>query len=268
MTRKVVLSRKGFDLSAGGKPSFIYGNRLITLPIPGDGTSGISYDRLRFDDQYSLQHVMREVGIPAYSDCHLDPDLHSATYSNRDDHWRPSFGQAEKQETRLKNGGVGPGDVFLFYGWFKEIQKGNNGRFQYVRNARDLHVIYGYMIVDSVLDLGDPKIEVPSYIQYHPHVMNRINYGKQNRIYSGIEAGLFQYHKDLVLTRQGESRSRWELPSFFAKEEFAAKVNRAKLPNGNVALDFIGRNSQELLITSSEQVLEWALNIIRRIPKG
>lgn len=52
MARKLILSRKGFDSSAGGKPSFIYGDRLISLPIPEENNSGISYDQLRFDDQF------------------------------------------------------------------------------------------------------------------------------------------------------------------------------------------------------------------------
>lgn len=62
MTKKVILSRKGFDSSSGGKPSFIYGDRLISLPIPGEG-SGIGYKDISFDQNTKLDKVMREVGI-------------------------------------------------------------------------------------------------------------------------------------------------------------------------------------------------------------
>lgn len=233
MPRKVILSRKGFDSSAGGKPSFIYGDRLITLPIPGEGGSGISYDQLRFDDQFTLQQVMRNVGIPDYRDCHLDPDLHHSTHPERHQQWKAAFGQAQQQETRLKNGKVGVGDVFLFFGWFKEIRKGSSGKFEYFQNAQNLHVIYGYLVVDEVFDLGDSKVKVPTHLRYHPHVVNRSSYGKKNRIYSGSDAGIFHCHKDLVLTRKGESRSRWELPGFFEKEEFGGKAESTRLPNGN-----------------------------------
>lgn len=266
MPRKLILSRKGFDSSAGGRPSFIYGDRLITLPIPGDARCGISYDQLRFDDKVSLKQVMSEVEISDYQHCHLDLDLHYWTHPKRHKQWKAAFGQAEQQEARLQKGKVGVGDIFLFYGWYKQIRS-RSGRFEYIKNSRNLHVIYGYMVVDEVFDLGDPKLEVPTLLDYHPHVVNRSRYGRKNRIYCGADTGIFQYHKDLVLTRDGESRSRWELPGFFENEAFGGKAERRILPNGNVALDFVGRNNQELLITSSEPVLEWANKLMRSVPK-
>jgi hypothetical protein len=266
INRKVILSRKGFDKNAGGKPSFIFEDRLITLPIPGDGSSGISHDHLRFDDRISLQQVMRDVGIQAYQDCHLDPDLYHFVYPNRHAQWRPAFGQTGGQETRLQNNSVKEGDLFLFYGWFKQIRLGRSGRFEYIQNARNLHVIYGYLEVDEVFNLEDPKVQVPDYLHYHPHVVNRANYGRRNRIYTGIKAGLFKFHNDLILTRSGQTRSRWELPVFFENEQFAGGRTIQPLENGKIAVDFVGINNQELLITSSRSVVSWAEDIISRLP--
>jgi len=209
---------------------------------------------------------MNEVGIADFQYCHLDPDLNYWTHSKRHKQWKAAFGQAGPQEARLQQGKVCVGDIFLFYGWFKQIRI-KSGRYEYIKNSRNLHVIYGYMVVDEVFDLSNPKLEVPAHLDDHPHMVNRYTYGKKNRIYCGTDAGIFQYHKDLVLTRDGESRSRWELPSFFVNEAFGGKVERRRLPNGNVALDFIGRNSQELLITSSKPVLEWADKLICSVSK-
>lgn len=109
----------------------------------------------------------------------LDPDLHYWTHPKRHRQWKAAFGQAKQQEARLQNGKVGVGDTFLFYGWFKPIRR-RGGRFEYIMNSRNLHVIYGYMVVDEVFDLGDPKLVVPDHLDYHPHVINRSGFWNIN----------------------------------------------------------------------------------------
>jgi hypothetical protein len=102
MTKKVILSRKGFDSSACGKPSFIYGDRLISLPIPGEG-SGIGYKDIFFDRNTKLDKMMQEVGIKQYdSECHLDPDIKVVSLTNRHKGWNPAFGQADIPEKVLR----------------------------------------------------------------------------------------------------------------------------------------------------------------------
>jgi hypothetical protein len=261
MPRKVILSRKGFDSSAGGKPSFIFGNRLITLPIPGNGGSGVSYDQLVFNGLTPLDQVMQEVGIRSYSDCHLDPDLERKTVPLRHPEWKAAFGQADMSEKRLKKHNVGVGDLFLFYGWFRAIHM-VNGKYTYIRNAPDLHIIYGYMEVDEVHDLSDSTVLKLDHLASHPHVVYRGSYGKDNRIYAGKKAGVFHFNKSLVLTQDGGTRSCWELPVFFEKENFGGFAEKEQLPNGNVRMKFIGRNNQELLITSTPEVVAWSEELI------
>lgn len=261
MTKKVILSRKGFDSSAGGKPSFIYGDRLITLPIPGVG-SGISYKDIFFDHNTKLDKVMEDVGIKQYySECHLDPDIKFDSITNRHNKWKPAFGQADIPEKVLKKNNIGAGDIFLFYGWFKKLDK-KDGKYKYIHNAPNLHVIFGFLEVDDILDLGDSNVTIPQYLESHPHVVNKNNYLNSNRIYIGGNAGIFHYDDSLVLTRKKEKRSRWELPSYFEKEKFLGKTNKAILQNGNVRIEFVGRNNQEVLITDSSDVVEWAEKII------
>jgi hypothetical protein len=122
MPRKVILSRKGFDSTAGGKPSFIFGDRLLSLPIPGNG-SGIRYNELRFDNHTPLDLVMKDVGILSYTDCHLDPDLIKGIYHDRHPEWKPAFGQALKSEKRLKKEKVGETTFFFFMGGLKKFNR-------------------------------------------------------------------------------------------------------------------------------------------------
>ncbi|MCM2534817.1 hypothetical protein NDK43_23850 [Neobacillus pocheonensis] len=262
MPRKVILSRKGFDSKSGGWPSFIYGNRLVSLPIPGGG-SGIFYNQLQFDSNTPLSVVMQQVGIAPYNECHLDPDLQQSFHAERPKNWKAAFGQADQFEKRLKKYGVGTGDIFLFYGWFRAIRS-VNGSYQYIKGAPNLHVIYGYMEMEEVFDLTDPGKKAPSYLVQHPHVVFREKYKNANRIYVGTNAGIFYFHDSLVLTRKGETRSRWELPSFFEKEPFMGARTIDQLPNANIGIDFRGRNNQELLITSTKEVVEWAEQLIQK----
>ena len=49
-----------------------------------------------------------------------------------------------------RNAGVGVGDVFLFFGWFKEVRQTAKG-LAYRRGAPDLHVLFGWQGVLCVL---------------------------------------------------------------------------------------------------------------------
>ncbi|CAI8922445.1 hypothetical protein EMIT0158MI4_310005 [Burkholderia ambifaria] len=37
--------------------------------------------------------------------------------------WRPALGQTGAAQGHLSNNGVGAGDVFLFFGWFRQVEK-------------------------------------------------------------------------------------------------------------------------------------------------
>ena len=52
---------------------------------------------------------------------HLDPDIDRSA-DNRLPGWRPALGQTGAAQTHLEGQGVGPGDVFLFFGWFREVE--------------------------------------------------------------------------------------------------------------------------------------------------
>ena len=129
---KVILSRKGFDSSTGGYASPILPDvRMISLPIPSDEDS-ISYSELRFDKNKTYYDLIKELKnkikycdewrkLNKETKCHLDPDIYKRIM-DREEHWKPCFGQIGGVQTHLENQGVKIGDLFLFFGWFKKTE--------------------------------------------------------------------------------------------------------------------------------------------------
>lgn len=108
---KIILSRKGFDSSAGGYPSplILEQNQLLSLPIPDDEiVTGITYKDLVFNDTLSYSDIMNDLGIKGFEhkNVHLDPDLKQSTLRNRDSSWRGMFGQCNSSQSHLSNQNV------------------------------------------------------------------------------------------------------------------------------------------------------------------
>lgn len=116
---KIILSRKGFDSSAGGASSPILPDgTLLSLPIPDTSrTSNIRCEDIRANG-VSIGIVVEDLTkqkITRRDFAHLDPDLRASAYPRLPD-WRPLFGQSDQSQTHLKNEGVTVGDLFLFFG--------------------------------------------------------------------------------------------------------------------------------------------------------
>src|ERR1019366_8353116 len=136
---KIILSRKGFDSSAGKKPSPIFPHgTMMSLPIP-DKSSTIAYKDIAGNALASVGELVHDLArIPQTHRAHLDPDV-SAHSIPRSEGWRPLFGQVGASEKHLENQGVGIGDVFLFFGLFRNVQKSSD-RWTYVRGSCPIHV--------------------------------------------------------------------------------------------------------------------------------
>ena len=120
---KIILSRKGFDSANGGQASPILPDgTMLSLPIP-------SHDRISFSELqwhgFSYLDIIRQLNpktlIGNDSHCHLDPDLREEVRSKIPG-WMPAFGQKGSSLTELLNNNVAVGDIFLFYGWFKQTE--------------------------------------------------------------------------------------------------------------------------------------------------
>lgn len=223
---KVILSRKAFDSTAGGVANpILEDGSLIPMPIP-DKQSMIPYESLTIAGQ-NLGEVSTGITsgrVRADYFAHLDPDLTPGIYS-RAPGWRPLFGQVGAAQTVLARAGVGPGDLFLFFGWFRQVTS-TGGRLRFASGAPDLHVLWGWMQIDEVIPVEGG--EHPDWMKYHPHLTG--TRGQGNTVYvardtlslGGVDlnlpgAGVFSHFDGrLQLTKPGSSRSLWRLPSWFA----------------------------------------------------
>jgi Nucleotide modification associated domain 3 len=168
---RLVLSRKGFDSSAasGGCPSPILPDgQMLSLPVPHDG-GRVRYSELR-PRGLDVGHIVSDLTknqLSAGKPAHLDPDLEPPSRKRRAG-WLPAFGQDSVAQRHLEREGVGIGDRFLFFGWFKEVELVRR-RYRYVANAPDVHVFLGWLRVGEVLRLGPDRI--PPWLLDHPHAV-------------------------------------------------------------------------------------------------
>jgi len=149
--------------------------------------------------------------------CHLDPDIYR-NIIERPNNWRPLFGQVNAAQCHLKNQKIKEGDVFLFFGWFKKT-KYSKGKIIFDLNEPrgGKHIIFGYFQIGEIFTNRD----VPSWMEYHPHTQKPLVGRKNNTIYIARKrlswddsidgSGTFNYRQELVLTKEGYSRSRWNL---------------------------------------------------------
>ena len=150
---KVVLSRKGMDSRAGGIPSPILPDgTLLSLPIPNE-KSGVPYGDLVYKGrtyQQIIQQIHPTFDFQKHPFCHLDPDIYGVL-KNKHAGWKPAFGQYEIPAKHLDGQGVDVGDVFLFYGMFRQTEKLPDGTLHFVKGAPIQHIIYGYMVLSEIL---------------------------------------------------------------------------------------------------------------------
>jgi hypothetical protein len=84
----------------------------------------------------------------AASTCHLDPYLDEAARPNRRPGWRGALGQVAAAQAHLANQRVGAGDVFLFWGLFRPVER-RRGRWRYAGPA--IHAAFGWIQVGEIV---------------------------------------------------------------------------------------------------------------------
>ncbi len=273
---KVILSRKGFDSASGGGASPILPDgQLITLPIPHENDK-IKYEELNmnYGKYNNYFELMSDLGVKfdrIGKNCHLDPDLNHSVITRKKG-WKPLFGQMNGAQTHLHNQKVGKDDLFLFFGWFKQTEF-ENGKIVYKKSAHDLHVIYGYLQIDESEYISS-KTNIQSWMKYHPHANMNGEYARSrnNTIYVANDklscnpkipgAGVFKFDDELVLTKDGYSRSRWNLPECFKNANIEiSHHNDSSWKEDYFQSACIG---QEFVIKDDEKVEKWAKNLIEK----
>ncbi len=264
---RIILSRKGFDSKNGGCPSPILPDgTLLSLPIPLENNN-VKFSELFYKNKSYFQIIKElhsKTEIQEHWTCHLDPDIRNLMIEKD---WVPLFGQEGGPQTHLKTKHVCKGDIFLFFGWFKQTTI-EDGALKYLPGAPDQHIIYGYLQIGEKYTAYD---SLPPEYRYHPHATKSSFEKKtENCIYKAAEtlslsrdikgSGTFKIKDDLILTKKGYSRSRWELPDIFRDVEISHHTKKS------FEEDYFdsAKIGQEFVIEENKHIENWALDIIKK----
>jgi hypothetical protein len=276
---RIVLSRKGFDSSSGGVPSPIFGDgSMVSLPIP-DRTSPVRYSELSWRGRNLGELVERLTrgAKQARFGAHLDPDLRKEARP-RTPGWRPALGQLGAAQGHLRNQGVAPGDLFLFWGLFREV----DAHLRWVGRPR--HVIWGWLAIDVIAGVDEavrPALSNRSWAwaATHPHLAfppdpsNTLYVAREELVLPGARvagAGVFE---DFSPARQltdarAATPSLWRLPSAFLPRRGPA-LSYHEAPtrwtrDGTAVQLRVASRGQEFVLDTARcpGVLEWAASLL------
>lgn len=266
--KKIILSRKGFDSTAGGKASPILSNgNICSIPIPAHnekfhGPSQHKYRDLKYD-HVKMEDVFKEIDSKYSLDdyCHFDPQLNQSI---------GLFGQTGSAQTELANQNVGPGDIFLFFGWFRNYSK-----------KKDLHHMFGWMQINSVLKEPDES-PIKDFLKQkkikHPHgevyTNNTLYVSKEfieidNKKTTLKGFGMFKKtHPDLILTAPDSvNRSKWKMPKkYFSNTKNLFLNNRIEwIDEENCLINAHKGFGQEIVLNSelNPKLIDWVMELIQ-----
>jgi hypothetical protein len=254
---------------------------MLSFPIPDpDSAQARRYDDLT-PRGVGLGRMLRDLMGPRFDSlgpAHLDPDIDASAVPRRLG-WRPIFGQSYAAEAHLRARGVCPGDLFLFFGWFKQVAC-VNGKYGYVRGSPHVHCLFGWLQIGE--RLATPHADdVPEWARDHPHVSatparyldslyvsaDRLTLPGYGELAAG--GGVFPtYSPGLTLTAPGRSRSWWDLPPWFAPAgrtplSYHAAPARWTTNDGRVTLRSVPRG-QEFVLDAEEypEAVGWAAELL------
>jgi hypothetical protein len=167
---KIILSRKGFDDKNGGHPSIIWPDdkRMLSFPIPVESSEvGVKADKMIFRGR-NLSKIFSELGFKEEEiekEFHLDPVIQNLTQ----DFTIGSLGQSGAALRHLQNNDIGKDDIFLFFGTFSETFFTQNKELRY-NPMHAFHAIWGYLVVDDVIDNVSELPHLYFELKKHPHV--------------------------------------------------------------------------------------------------
>ncbi|KPQ20795.1 MAG: hypothetical protein HLUCCX21_07480 [Porphyrobacter sp. HL-46] len=177
---KVVFSRKGVDSTAGECAGALVGSTPVSLPIPTREPTPTTYGDL-CSDMAAMAHDLSRGKLAAGRACHLDPDLDHRVLATRPAGWRGALGQASASLSHLENQRVDEGDLFLFWGLYRPVER-MAGRWRY--SGPRQHVIFGWLHVGEVCRIVDDGADVLGrhpWLRDHPHV--RAGWNAPNAVY-------------------------------------------------------------------------------------
>jgi hypothetical protein len=280
---KIVLSRKGLDSSFGNVANPILPDGgLCPLPIPAERGRPL---RKIHHDSTTLGEIARQISrgrIDGRSRVHHDPDLCRGALP-RECGWRPCLGQVGAAQKHLENQGVGVGDLFLFFGWFRRTVLAN-GELRFAPGGESMHVIFGWLQVGAFCKPSAAKHATPRWAHDHPHVVAAARYPANNTLYvasrtlacPGLErrlpgGGFFpRFAPELRLTAPGQSRGVWRVPGWWWPEggppalSYHGDEKRWRRGRQDLLLRTVGRGQEFVLeVSNASAATEWLREIFR-----
>lgn len=210
---------------------------------------------------------------------HLDPDLLARSVPRRRG-WRASFGQVSSAQRHLERQGVCAGDVFLFFGWFRQVEL-HRGKWRYMPGAPNIHSLFGWLQVGDMIPLaGRPN--VPAWLDDHPHVAHAERVGSFNTLYAASKAlvvndaltrlpgagGFSRWSDRLQLTAPGQSRSVWRMPEWMSPTKGGAvlsyhgSADRWSTVNGQCHLRSVAKGQEFVREVDSSDGYRWLASLI------
>ena len=275
---KVILSRKGFDSANGGIASPIFEDgTMLSFPIPSKDhdKDKIAYEELTCN-KILLNELLENLGYKGDKYCHLDPDLDSTRRVVSVEGWKPAFGQINQSASYLINNQIVGGDLFLFFGNFRNVVK-SHGKYKFAhRNknsadpyyGKEMQIIWGYLQVGEII--SDPKEQEKFF--WHPHACEkRLFKEKNNLIFTAAKRlsfapqmpgyGIFSYDKKRVLTMPGKTKAIWKKQKAYDVDNIN-KINNRDNKRKNSAKDPKGIYHagiwQELVLKDNNDSEKWA----------
>lgn len=260
---KIVFSRKGWDSAAGGRPSPILDGCPISLPIPGGPGEPRRFGDLKACTprrSYPMGDILRDIGsnVRETHPVHDDPKF----FENPLDPFalcQVAFGQASAAQAHLENRQVGPGDIFLFFGLFRDYGQGRTP------DHRPHHRIFAMMRVEKMIRLGenpDPdywkSLRLPAT---HSHIHRR-RQKSNNSLWLGPGRRARWARDELRLTAPHAPPSCWRAPDWLARSGLSYHANSARWHDGH--LDLVSRGQEfvtDVDPASNPEAMSWLAGV-------
>ena len=227
---KIVFSRKGWDSGAGGAASPILNGMPVSLPIPGSMREPRRFADIDIETPggtVNLGDLAAKISrgrVPARQGAHDDPMFHLSS-QNRP---RAALGQTGAAQSHLDNMGVGAGDVFLFFGLFRDYCD---------PGAQPHHRIFGAMRIQTRIRLGatpDPDmwrdLDLPCT---HRHLA-RPGQRDNNTLWLGPGYRAHRATPALRLTRDEARPSLWSVPDWLRETGLSYHANPDRWGKGTL----------------------------------
>ena len=182
----------------------------------------------------------------------------------------------------LRKNGVQAGDVFLFFGLFRNVLN-HATKFVWDTNSPLRHILWGWLQIDKVLSIDSCNLSDYKWAVYHPHFHRSSD--KNNTLYIASKylslpglslskqngAGVFQnYSEHLSLTAPDATTvSEWELPPWFYPRDgrspltYHSNLTRWQRTKRGTKLNSVARGQEFILDTKGfPEAVKWLKELL------